>query len=201
MNLQFIHIGKCGGVTIRKMLQSQGIPFYTSHVDPWNTSALLESHFESIIPIRNPIERFCSAFYWRKQKVKGKQEKRFKGEMEFLEKHKDVNSLIANLDDLRTTYVHHIDESFNWYLDRYIKVVTPQMLKGLVFVNSIKEDLDNIFNKDFPDLWFNKARKNYKLTKKEKQKLKNYLAQDYKILDCLFNKVGINNNKTKDILK
>ena len=196
-NLQFIHVGKCGGMTIRNMLKSQSILFFAIHVQ----APMLDSQFKSIIPIRNPVERFCSAFYWRKKKTSHNQKLRFNGEKNFLDKHKDINSLIDNLEELQTNYVHHIGEVYHWYLANYLKVLTPQLLKGLVFTNSIKEDLGKMYGKEFDDLWDNKGTSEYELTSKEREKLKEHLALDYKTLEQLFNKVSINNNKTKDILK
>ena len=69
--LQFVHIGKCGGSTVEKLLP-------LSSVVAENYSSFFESHVSGVqvnvdcdylFFIRNPIEGAFSAFEWRKKLV------------------------------------------------------------------------------------------------------------------------------------
>lgn len=82
----FIHIGKCGGSTVRKEFKKNKILFYEKHM----TNVKFHRNKKYIIVIRNPISRFVSAFNWRyKLVVEDRvQENTFDGEKMILEKYK-----------------------------------------------------------------------------------------------------------------
>jgi hypothetical protein len=196
--INFIHIGKCGGVSVRLMLRQNSLSFKTTHTV--RTDLIKVKNQEYLISVRNPIDRFCSAFYWRKIKME-KQGQRYRGEKDFLDSHENINSLIANLDELRYNYIHHASEGFDWYLKDFIKIITPKNIKGILFLNSLQEDFDNIFNTQSIPLWLNKVSTDYNLSDKERKILREYLEPDYLVLQDLFNIVGLKNRKTEEVLK
>ena len=69
--LQFVHVGKCGGSTIAKLLKdSRKIAgryssVYESHVD----GVVIDSECDYLFCLRNPVSRALSAFEWRKKLV------------------------------------------------------------------------------------------------------------------------------------
>ena len=81
-NLVIIHIGICGGSTVRSELRSKNIKFSEIHI----REAIYKPKNKYVIVIRNPIKRFISAFNWRYYLVcsSKKQENRFKNEKNIL---------------------------------------------------------------------------------------------------------------------
>jgi hypothetical protein len=67
-NLVVIHIGKCGGSTVVTELRSNNINFENIHV----RNVKYEVNKTYVIIIRNPIQRFISAFNWRHYLVTNK---------------------------------------------------------------------------------------------------------------------------------
>ena len=61
----FIHIGKTGGGTVDILLTSNGIPNHKIHMHPV-TQQFLGNYTETLLPVRDPIDRFVSAFNWAK---------------------------------------------------------------------------------------------------------------------------------------
>ena len=84
-NLVIIHIGKCAGGTVREELNNKNINFKEIHLRKVKYSPT-ENY---VILIRNPIQRFISAFYWRFFRVCDSkvQVNKFLGENELLQKY------------------------------------------------------------------------------------------------------------------
>jgi hypothetical protein len=111
-----VHIGKCGGSTVRSEFNKKGLKYVEKHI----TQVKFQPNKKYIIVIRNPISRFVSAFNWRyKLVVKDKiQENRFEGEKNRLEKYMTVNNLAENIYSANgelilnfqnpDNYIHHI---------------------------------------------------------------------------------------------
>ena len=65
--LQFVHVGKCGGSTISKLLHVSPVvanrysSVYESHVD----GVVVDSECDYLFCLRNPIARALSAFEWQ----------------------------------------------------------------------------------------------------------------------------------------
>ena len=84
--LRFIHVGKCGGSTIEKLLYESPIvnrnykQIIHSHVD----GVTIDTNCDYLICLRNPISRAISAFEWRQKLVVSdpfpNQSRRFRGE-------------------------------------------------------------------------------------------------------------------------
>ena len=101
--LQFVHIGKCGGSTVEKLLPLSPIvaknysSFFESHV----SGVQINVNCDYLFCIRNPIERAFSAFEWRKKLVLEDQlpdqVNRFPGEKSILMKYGDLGSISRSL--------------------------------------------------------------------------------------------------------
>ena len=129
--LQFVHIGKCGGSTIEKILPESAVikdkysAFFESHV----SGVVVDSSCDYLFCIRNPIDRAFSAFEWRKKLVLDDafpdQVRRFPGERKILRKYLSLGSLARALylPDGRLNQmvardlgsVHHLRESMHMF--------------------------------------------------------------------------------------
>ena len=117
-----IHIGKCGGSSLISALKGN---VKVKHIQmvTWEPN--------SVIIIRNPVQRFISAFNWRFHLVveKGQQQDRFPGEKELLLK--GIHAFIKN----PIGYIHHIHEDIYFYLNQFdftkpVKIITTENLKA-----------------------------------------------------------------------
>ena len=78
-----------------------------------------------IISIRNPIQRFISAFYWRLSKPVNEQKK---FEQYLFNNSININDFIINyLDKLNDNYFRHITEDINFHLDEFLKIVQEKI--------------------------------------------------------------------------
>jgi hypothetical protein len=186
-NIVLIHIGKCGGSTISEVLNNHHIPHSEVHIH----SCKFDSTRKYLIVIRNPIQRFISAFNWRyKLVVDDKtQSNRFRGEKETLEKYGTVNNLAENIDifDVSKTYIHHIKEDIHHYLGDFLKDCKKENILGVITTETLDSDCLELFGAH------NKIRaraneKNYTKTLSPLgyDKLKKYLHKDYECITKLF---------------
>ena len=92
-----IHIGKCGGTSLKKALKvSRRFPgIETVHIQ----KPVFSSKTRYIIVARDPISRCVSAFNWRYQKViiRKTELNRFPGEAQVLEKYSTLSNLAEKL--------------------------------------------------------------------------------------------------------
>lgn len=199
-NFTIIHIGKCGGSTVTSELKNHNIKFDIVHCRKVN----YDSNKKYIIIIRNPIKRFISAFNWRYKLVcdTKEQEARFKGEKQILNKYKNVQNLIKDLeknkDLLDENYIHHIREDINYYLGEFLKKCKNDQILGVICTETLNDDLKMFFNIDVTKK--DKDNSNYQptiLLDSEYNVLKNYLQKDYKCIERLFNMGCITNDKYK----
>ena len=131
--IYFIHVGKCGGTSIGKKLKQAGIPFKRLHC--FNSNQQIENLISNqldnsffLIAVRDPINRYISAFYWDLYEKIIKQEKPPNPEWTEIYTHfQNPNSLAEALSSkngldrtlaflaLRASKLHmHLD--LRWYL-------------------------------------------------------------------------------------
>ena len=101
--LQFVHIGKCGGSTVEKLLPRSPVisekysSFYESHIN----GVVIDSTCDYLFCLRNPIERVFSAFEWRRKLVVDNplpdQLRRFPGERKVLRTYKSLGTMARSL--------------------------------------------------------------------------------------------------------
>ena len=129
--MQFVHIGKCGGSTVEKLLPRSPViiekysSFFESHIN----GVVIDSACDYLFCLRNPIDRAFSAFEWRKKLVAkdslSDQVHRFPGERKVLRKYKSLGTMARSLyqADGRLDQavardfhaVHHLRESIAFY--------------------------------------------------------------------------------------
>jgi len=210
--LIYIHIGKCGGMTLDTALNNSSIvkskfsSVFRIHI----MKPVIMKHVSYAIVVRNPVQRAISAFNWRYKLVvtDGTQKNRFDGEYEILKKYKTFNSLCELLytDGVLNSVVsdefkkiHHLKENISFYLKPLLDKISPSQLFAVFATETLNEDIDNILNIN-NELYIHQNTKNinYKkfLSKKSYNNLKSYLADDYLYLSKL-----IDMNKTSSVDK
>lgn len=201
-NLVIIHIGKCGGSTLLKELDLNKIKYELVHV----TKVKYDPSKKYLIIIRNPIQRFISAFNWRYYLVCDSkvQENKYINEKNILNKYNNIDKLchelrvnknIFNGNRNSYNYIHHLKEDINFYLEYFIDICPKDNLLGVICTETLKVDLKNIFNIDLNihDKNNNKYKKNinninYKI-------LKDYLYKDYLIIDKMYKNSWLSNKQ------
>jgi len=184
--ITLVHIGKCGGESIKTILKNLNITFETIHIK----ECIFNSNKKYLIMLRNPINRFISAFYWRyKLVINDKlQSDRFKGEKEILEYYKSANNLAENIFnfDINKSYIHHIKEDIYFYIGEFLKNCKKENIIGIITTETINNDILKIFN------IHNTIHKNksYSYDKNLStigyNNLKKYLAKDYECISKLY---------------
>ena len=116
--LQFVHVGKCGGSTIAKLLKDSrklrvGILGLESHVD----GVVIDSECDYLFCLRNPVARALSAFEWRKKLVledaHPNQVQRFSGEANVLRSYGSLSNLVRSLYGPDGYLQQHVARDFN----------------------------------------------------------------------------------------
>ena len=206
-NLVFIHIGKCGGSSVSSELRSKNVKFSQIHI----IEAIYEPNKNYVIVIRNPIKRFISAFNWRHYLVcENKRDKtRFKNEKNILNQYQNVDNLC---DDLKINpyifngspssgkYIHHLKEDIDFYLKTFINKCPKKQILGVICTETLKEDMKNIFDIDVIEHGKDNSKYNKIITDKSYEILKNYLKNDYTIIDQMY-EYGWISDKQYTILK
>ena len=98
--LQFVHIGKCGGSTVEKLLSASSVvsekysSFFESHIN----GVVVDLNCDYLFCLRNPIDRAFSAFEWRKKLVieeaLPEQVRRFPGERRVLRQYQSLGACL-----------------------------------------------------------------------------------------------------------
>lgn len=95
----FVHIGKCGGSTVRRFLKKNKYKFNTIHTKKlfnYNGDIVkinevkFSKDYKYLITLRNPIERFISAYKWRYYKLFIAKDQNCKNEIKILNKYKTL---------------------------------------------------------------------------------------------------------------
>ena len=196
MNIVLIHVGKCGGATIRTTLHNNNSKYYSIKFYSIHTEVIkLKKNTKYVILLRNPVSRFISAFNWRYKLVilDKTQEDRFPNEKNVLEKYKNVNNLAENIekydDDYAEEYIHHIYEDINYYLSDFLQDCKKEDILGVITQENLDKDFKKIFKIDIennlrvnegdPSLSKKISYSGYKLLKK-------YLWKDYECINKLY---------------
>jgi len=192
-----IHVGKCGGSTVEQFLKKNNINFDVIHVQ--------EAKFiggRYVLVLRNPIERFISAFNWRYRLVveEKTQSDRFPGEKEVLESYGSVQNLCENIHsfDINRTYVHHLKEDINFYLGDFLRHCTADNILGVITTENLNADLFHLFGiRNSIHLKHNK--RDTILSNVQRDNLRAYLAKDYACIDKL-HQLGVLSKEQYEIL-
>jgi hypothetical protein len=216
-NLEVIHVGKCGGSHIKHNLTLNNI----EHTSVYNKTAEYDANKKYLIVIRNPIKRFISAFNLRYYQVvhSKSQEDRFHNEKNLLTEYDNVDKLceglqsnpnLINGENDSGNYIYLLKEDINYHLKNLINVCPKEQIHGVIFHDTAKEDLKDILGIDLTeesesenlDYNYDKDIKN-----ESYEILKEYLKEDFDIIDEMFNKGWISeeqhtlSNSTTDVIE
>jgi hypothetical protein len=198
-NVVFIHIGKCGGLTITHLLNQHRIPHTNVHIQ----QPFFHPAEKYMIVIRNPIARFISAFHWRyKLVIKEKQqESRFKGEAEILNKYSSINEFAENIAEfnIQTTYIHHIAEDIHFYLGDFLKHCQKENICGVITTETMNTDIRDLFGIENTIHENNNEGYDNHLSSEGYANLKRFLHKDYACIDRLY-QMGVLSEEKYEIL-
>lgn len=133
-----IHIGKCGGSTVRDGIKNATRNFISHEVHI--KKPVYRPDLKYIIVARGPISRLISAFQWRYKLVvsDGHQRNRFEEEYDVLLKYRSLNNIAEALyhengePNLNTHQeirkIHHIREDISFYLHDLLARCKPHRL-------------------------------------------------------------------------
>lgn len=149
-----VHIGKCGGATLREALEAHEAPIDAiTHV----RQPPLGPQYRYYITLRCPIRRAISAFYWRRKLVltEASQENRFPGEAQILRHYGSFDNLARKLyrpngstDALAQGHfrsIHHLSEDIGFYLQDLLAVSQPEQILGVLRQENLEADLLQYF--------------------------------------------------------
>ena len=204
--LQFVHVGKCGGSTIAKLLNVSRVitdrysSVYESHID----GVVIDSECDYLFCLRNPVARALSAFEWRKKLVledaHPNQVRRFSGEANVLKSYGSLSNLARSLygpDGCLQQHVardfnlvHHLRESISFYLNPLLGVLHPSNVLGVICQETLVEDCREILDVDASSV-FERRNESRSLSVADLDpivliNLKRYLNQDYSCLSRLW---------------
>jgi hypothetical protein len=212
-NNVLIHIGKCGGSSLRKAILSSSR--YKDIEIVHIKKPIYKQDFNYYIVARDPIQRCISAFNWRYKLVveEEKQKNRFANEYEVLKKYENLNNLCEKLYNdneepnkesiIEFETIHHLKERISFYLSDFLKVCQKDQIKGVLMQETLAKDLETIFS--IPSSVIGSEKRNNVpsksfLSPKAYQNLVRFLEADYHCLVTLYDYGLIQNDLMKKIL-
>ena len=195
--LRFIHIAKCGGSTIHNIINKMDIKKKSYHL----SKPKFKKDELYIICIRNPVERFVSAFNWRKKK---RCQNVNSNEYQFLFKYKNINELAENLykngklnqiahnEIYSTKYfgsnmMSHFGRDIHWYLHDFLNKCNTYNILGVITIENMKKDCKKLFGININNIHKKKNIEYSKyLSKQGYKNLKKFLKKDYDCIDKLY---------------
>ncbi|MFY0592606.1 hypothetical protein [Roseivirga sp.] len=193
--LVLIHVGKCGGSTVREELLSNDYKFFEKHIGEVD----YDKSKQYIIVIRNPISRCMSAFNWRYKLVceTKEQQFRFPGEYELLKQFESFNHFAESLFDESGEiqidlsqpeyYIHHIKEDIYFYIGTFLKEFDKENVKAVLTTENLNSDMKENFGIDVKThLKKNKNKTKEKLSERAVKNLKLAFKNDYWCIDKLY---------------
>jgi len=219
--LQFVHVGKCGGSTIVKLLPDSPIvaerysSFYESHIN----GVQVASDCDYLFCLRNPIDRAFSAFEWRKKlviedRLPG-QVRRFPGERKVLRQYQSLGIMARSLyrPDRRLDQavardfncVHHLRESISFYCRPLLDVLTPSNVWGVVCQETLAIDCARLLGVDASGLRErsneSKRRIDQDLDLEAVNNLKRFLVEDYQCIAVLWSLGALSDQQFWRVMK
>ena len=217
--LNFIHIGKCGGSTVRLAIEQSPLLFKkydklkTIHVERLK----LRRRQDYLIVIRNPIDRAISAFNWRYHLVveTEKQRDRFEGEWQVLKNYSTLSSISENLYDSERgslnaqvsrefRVIHHLHEDISFYLSDLLKDISASQVYGIIKQHSLVADCKLLLG---PDVEVQNEKsygesvdpRKKELSKLARRNLRRFLHEDFACILKLYN-LGLLNWRDYELL-
>ena len=150
-----VHIGKCGGRTLREGLSnaSRNSDVHVVHI----REPIYRPDLQYIIVARGPVSRLLSAFRWRYKLVvtEGAQRDRFQGEYDVLVKYGSFNRLAEALyrpdgtanatahEEIKR--IHHIREDISFYLRELLERCHPSQIVAVLMQENLDDDIFRVF--------------------------------------------------------
>ena len=169
--LNVIHIGKCGGTTVKQSIESSEKinKKYNNIIITHIKKPIYSKDFDYLIIIRNPISRAQSAFNWRKKLVLDKSIKHnfnknfIENEYRIIKKYNYFNILCEKLftkegkldSDVAQDFIsiHHLYHDISYYLEDLLPKIMPKQIYGVIkqynLNNDCKELLGEVGMKKF----------------------------------------------------
>jgi hypothetical protein len=210
--LQFVHVGKCGGSTVKKLLslspviKNQYSSFFESHIN----GVVVDSSCDYLFCLRNPISRAFSAFEWRRKLILEDelpdQVRRFPGERKVLRKYLNLGAMARSLyrsdgrldqavaRDFRA--IHHLRESISFYCQPLLGVLTPVNILGVVCQETLASDCNRVLGVDVSEVRerSNAAKRQIEqdLDAEAINNLRRFLVEDYQCVAALWSLGALN---------
>lgn len=200
-----IHIGKCGGGSLMEELKKINKKIKKCH----HKKPEIKNKFNYIILIRDPINRFISAFNWKKFVCSTR--KKDSNEIKGYKYWKNINNLAENLydknDNINEMALKLIKSSNHLHLDinYYLKEILPFCNRNncdVIRFEHYNDDINNIFNieiKSQKHVYDKKESSKY-VSDKGIKNLKRFLEKDYNCFHKLKEKNIINEEYYHNIL-
>lgn len=192
-----VHIGKCGGGSLKAALRKAGIAdeIRVFHVQ----QPVFRKNMRYIILARNPLKRTISAFNWRYKLVVVTKEQRHSdpGEFEALTQYGNINALGEALYDdngmprpeaiksIRT--IGHIRMDISFYLTDLLDRCRPDQIQAVLMQETLNQDIEKVFgiNNEY-QIHENSGMRGQPLSSKARKNLMRYLHRDYEALARLY---------------
>ncbi len=161
IGFDLIHVGKCAGSSLAAELSQQGYRFNHIHM----SQPTIEPHRKVVVLVRDPVERFISAFNWRLYLLRndliasvaddpiGNLKRRL--ELKVLLSFEDVNDFAEQLPAPQSHdfcqinalmgLIGHAHEGFAWYLSDLVDQIQPDQLLGVIAQERLKQDTKALF--------------------------------------------------------
>lgn len=192
-----IHIGKCGGASVRAALREAGMGemLRVFHV----RRPVYRRNLDYIVVARNPLARAISAFNWRYRLVVTDrlQPDRFPGEREVLVRYGSLGKLGETLYDgngkprpstvREARKIHHIREDIGFYLTRLLKRCRPEQIEAVLMQETLDADIERVFGiRNRHRKHDNPAMGGDELSPRARANLMRYFRRDYEALARLY---------------
>ena len=210
-----VHVGKCGGGTIFIECKRRKIKFEKAHL----RKPKIRKRYQYVILIRDPINRFISAFNWKMfrcltkegQNIHGKKPYQNTNESTGFKFWKNINNFAENLFDENGNmnhmashlikYSNHLQLDIHFYLENLIKICNSKNCQ-VIRHEYYNEDINQVLN--IKSVKTNNHKNNYRYSKyisdKGRQNLKKLLKKDYECFQILKNKNIIDDKYYHDII-
>lgn len=209
-----VHIGKCGGGTILIECKRKKIKFKKAHC----RKPKLRKEYQYVILIRDPINRFISAFNWKMfrcltkkgQRLHGKRPYQNTNESEGFKYWKNVNNLAENLFDEHgninkmasqlINYSNHLHLNIHFYLNELLPFCNSNNCQVIRYEH-YDDDIKKVLNIGTVNSNNHKYKSHYSkyLSDKGKENLKKLLRKDYECFRKLKEKGIIDEKYYQDI--
>ena len=215
--IHIIHIGKCGGGSLlEELIEKKKIESIICHCE----KPIIKKNSKYIILIRDPINRFISAFNWKMFRCTTEEGCNFQGmskpksniiEIEGYKYWKNINNFAENLydkndniNDMALKLIknsNHLHFDINYYLEEILPFCNRNNC-DIIRYEFYNEDINKVFNIESISKTSHVYNKKYSkyISDKGIKNLRNFLEKDYNCFHILREKNIIDNNYYQNIL-